>query len=156
MLVDDEQAILDTLGALLSVKGFQVSTFDNGEAALNEFAKNPDQFDVIVSDMTMPKMTGDKLSMAALKIREDIPIIICTGIMKNLQNPKPLRQVSENMFKNLLWVENFLKSSGIYFTTSFMALKFRRAFAATFCLSRSLSDLYSTSPLLIHFRALFT
>lgn len=79
MLVDDEQAILDTLGALLSAKGFQVSTFDNGEAALNEFAKNPDQFDVIVSDMTMPKMTGDKLSMAALKIREDIPIIICTG-----------------------------------------------------------------------------
>ena len=79
MLVDDEHAILETLEAILSSKGYQISAFDNGEAALKAFAKNPDHFDLIVTDMTMPKMTGDKLSLAALEIRNDLPIIICTG-----------------------------------------------------------------------------
>lgn len=91
MLVDDEQAILETLGALLSAKGFQISTFDNGEAALNAFAKNPDKFDLIVTDMTMPKMTGEKLSLSVLEIRDDIPIIICTGYHENFTESKAMK-----------------------------------------------------------------
>ena len=79
MLVDDEQAILETLKAILSRKGYQISTFEDGETALKAFTKNPDYFDLIVTDMTMPKMTGDKFSLAALEVRNDIPIIICTG-----------------------------------------------------------------------------
>ncbi|MBU3951625.1 MAG: response regulator, partial [Proteobacteria bacterium] len=88
MLVDDEQAILETLGALLSAKGFQISTFDNGEAALNAFAKNPDQFDLIVTDMTMPKMTGDKLAKEILGIRPEMPIILCSGYSDRIDAEK--------------------------------------------------------------------
>lgn len=79
MLVDDETAILGSLKAILNRWGYVVSTFENGESALQEFKENPDQFDLIITDMTMPRMTGDKLSREALKIRTQIPIIICTG-----------------------------------------------------------------------------
>ncbi len=83
MLVDDEPAIIDTLSVILSKQGYKISTFDNGESALAMLAENPTRFDLIVTDMTMPKMTGDKLSIEALKIRGDIPIIVCTGYHEN-------------------------------------------------------------------------
>jgi PAS domain S-box-containing protein len=83
MLVDDETDILDTLKAILTRYGYKVSTFDNGNSALNLFIEHPDQFDLVITDMTMPQMTGDKLSKEILKIRKDIPIIICTGYHEN-------------------------------------------------------------------------
>ncbi len=79
MLVDDEINILDTLKAILTIHGYKVSTFNNGRSALEEFRDKPENFDLIITDMTMPQMTGDKLSLEILKIRNDIPIIVCTG-----------------------------------------------------------------------------
>jgi len=79
LLVDDEAAILDTLTAILNRRGYIVSPFNNGESALQAFMEAPHNFDLIITDMTMPKMNGDKLSGEILKIREKIPIIICTG-----------------------------------------------------------------------------
>ncbi len=90
MLVDDEQAIVDTLGVILSQKGYHVTTFLNGESALKAFTDNPNQFDLIISDMTMPKMTGDKLSIEILKIRRNIPIIICTGYHEDFAEEKAI------------------------------------------------------------------
>jgi DNA-binding NtrC family response regulator len=83
MLVDDEIAILDTLKKILTRQGYRVSTFANGESALQAFKKNPHQFDLIITDMTMPQMTGDTFSRKALQIRASIPIIICTGYHEN-------------------------------------------------------------------------
>jgi PAS domain S-box-containing protein len=79
MLVDDENDILDTLKALLVRIGYKVSTFNNGESAFKAFINSPKKFDLIITDMTMPRMTGDKLSQEILKTKADIPIIICTG-----------------------------------------------------------------------------
>ncbi len=79
MLIDDEPAILATLTAILSRQGYTIDSFENGESALNAFAKTPRRFDLIITDMTMPKMTGDKLAKEALGNRKDIPIIVCTG-----------------------------------------------------------------------------
>jgi len=83
MLVDDETDILVTLKAILNRYGYEVSTFDNGDSALNVFIENPNRFDLIITDMTMPKMTGENLSREILKIRKEIPIIICTGYHEN-------------------------------------------------------------------------
>ena len=44
------------------------------------FAANPDHFNLVVTDQIMPNMTGEKLASALLKLRPDIPIIICTGL----------------------------------------------------------------------------
>ena len=79
MLVDDEVNILYTLRDIMTVHGYKVSTFENGDSALKSFADDPDKFDIVITDMTMPQMTGDKLSREILKIRPKIPIIICTG-----------------------------------------------------------------------------
>ncbi|RLC21553.1 MAG: hypothetical protein DRH93_11560, partial [Deltaproteobacteria bacterium] len=79
MLVDDETAILEPLQIILSKQGYHITTFTEGLSALKAFKKDPEQFDLVITDMTMPQMTGDKLSIEMLKIRENIPIILCTG-----------------------------------------------------------------------------
>ena len=81
MLVDDESAILKTLKIILSNEGYVVHTYNNGKIALQAFNDDPKTFDMVITDMTMPKMTGDKLSKEILTIREDIPIIICSGYL---------------------------------------------------------------------------
>jgi len=47
--------------------------------ALEAFRANPDKFDLVITDMTMPNMTGDKLAGEMIKIRSDIPVVLCTG-----------------------------------------------------------------------------
>ena len=68
MLVDDEINILDTLKAIFTIHGYKVSTFNNGKSALEEFRDDPEKFDLIITDMTMPNMTGDQLITEILKI----------------------------------------------------------------------------------------
>ena len=91
MLVDDEDAILESLGTILSSRGYRVSSFDNSISALKEFKRDPYAFDIIVTDMTMPRMTGDRFSIEALKIRPNIPIILCTGFHKNFTEDQALK-----------------------------------------------------------------
>lgn len=91
MIVDDETAILDALKTFLSAKGYHVSIYDNGESALKAFQEMPDQFDLIITDMTMPRMTGDKFALAALEIRADIPIIMCSGYNEHFSKLDALR-----------------------------------------------------------------
>ena len=91
LLVDDEAAILNTLTAILNRQGYRVSSFNNGETALQAFMEEPHKFDLILTDMTMPKMNGDKLSGEILKIRGKIPIIICTGYHETYTKEEALK-----------------------------------------------------------------
>ncbi|MCF6247716.1 MAG: ATP-binding protein [Desulfobacula sp.] len=84
LLVDDEKSILDSTKQLLEHQGYKVTSFTNGVDAFEEFKKNPNNFDLIVSDVTMPGMTGDVLLKNALKIRSAIPIILCSGYSDKL------------------------------------------------------------------------
>ncbi len=79
LLVDDE-AILVKLGKkILERLGYNVTIQSSSIEALSIFKKNPDLFDIIVTDQTMPGMTGSDLATEILRIRPDIPIILCTG-----------------------------------------------------------------------------
>lgn len=79
LFVDDE-AILTELGkATLEAFGYQVTASTSSLEALSLFESDPNRYDLIVTDQTMPNMTGDILATQALLIRPDIPIIICTG-----------------------------------------------------------------------------
>lgn len=91
MVVDDETELLNTLNLLLVRIGYTVETFTNGESALNVFKKTPDIFDLVITDMTMPQMTGDKLSSEILKIRPDIPIVICSGYHETFTEKEALK-----------------------------------------------------------------
>lgn len=79
MLVDDESALVEVGQEILSSLGYAVETFIDPDDALDAFYASPDRFDLIISDMTMPRMGGDRLAAQMLSVRPDIPIIIYTG-----------------------------------------------------------------------------
>lgn len=84
MVVDDEKEILEMLIAMLADLNYQPTTFNNADEALRHFQENPARFDLIMTDQTMPIMTGIELSRAMLSIRPDIPIILCTGFSQHV------------------------------------------------------------------------
>ena len=79
LFVDDEKSIRNLGHDCLERFGYIVTTVSDGQQAMEIFAANPDHFNLVVTDQTMPNMTGEKLANALLKLRPDIPIIICTG-----------------------------------------------------------------------------
>jgi PAS domain S-box-containing protein len=91
LLVDDEPAVVDVGRHLLKKLGYRVSTADGSMAALELFRHAPHDIDLVVTDMTMPTMTGDKLAVELLNIRPDLPIILATGYSINLSPGKALR-----------------------------------------------------------------
>jgi PAS domain S-box-containing protein len=79
LLVDDDYMILELAIHSLSDLGYKISSFSTGTEALEAFSANPTNFDLVITDMTMPKMTGIDLSKEIMKIRPQMPIILCTG-----------------------------------------------------------------------------
>jgi PAS domain S-box-containing protein len=88
LFVDDEESIVYVGRTILERLGYQVETRMNPVEALELFRSQPDQFDLIITDMTMPKMTGYKLIREILNIRPDIPIILCTGFSEKIDEKK--------------------------------------------------------------------
>jgi CheY-like chemotaxis protein len=79
LFVDDEEALLRMGRQMLERLGYEVSIETNSTKALETFRARPDDFDLVITDMTMPVMTGTKLASELLAIRADIPIVLCTG-----------------------------------------------------------------------------
>ena len=79
LFVDDEKSIRNLGHDCLERFGYTVTTVSNGQKAMEIFAANPDHFNLVVTDQTMPNMTGEKLASSLSKLRPDIPIILCTG-----------------------------------------------------------------------------
>ncbi|HCC53992.1 MAG TPA: hypothetical protein DEQ20_03575 [Desulfobulbaceae bacterium] len=79
MLVDDEKQVREVFFAILTGNGYQVSTFAGAAAALAEFRKNPARFDLVITDMTMPQMTGAELAQEIMTVSPRTPVILCTG-----------------------------------------------------------------------------
>ncbi len=79
LFVDDEPSITELVGKMLERLGYRVQTRENPQEALELFQNAPDRFDLVITDMTMPHMTGIQLYERLKAIREDIPVIICTG-----------------------------------------------------------------------------
>ena len=88
LFVDDETALVIAGRQLLEGLGYKVIAKTNAIEALETFREQPKSFDVVVTDMTMPKMTGEDLSKEILAIRPDIPIIICTGFSEVISEKK--------------------------------------------------------------------
>ena len=64
--------------------GYEVVTETSSRAAFTLFVRQPDRFDLVITDMTMPGMTGKELAHELRRIRPDIPIILCTGFSHHL------------------------------------------------------------------------
>ncbi len=79
LFVDDEAALIRAAHAMLAHLGYTVTAYTNSDEAFTCFQAAPHTFDLVITDQTMPNMTGEVLSQAVRQIRPDIPIILCTG-----------------------------------------------------------------------------
>ncbi len=79
LLVDDEKAITEINRSFLTSLGYHVVSEVESMEALLKFQASPEAFDLVITDQTMPELTGTELAMAMLELRPDLPIILCTG-----------------------------------------------------------------------------
>lgn len=79
LFVDDEELITTMGKTMLERLGYRVTASTSSCEALETFRNEPDQFDLVITDQTMPKITGVELAQRMMQIRPDIPIILCTG-----------------------------------------------------------------------------
>lgn len=111
LLVDDEEPILEASRLILENLGYDVTSCNSGFEALEKFRENPNDFDLLLTDMNMPQMNGLELIRAIDRIRDDLPIIISTGfsskllkldtkehnIKKVLMKPLTIKEFSESI-----------------------------------------------------------
>lgn len=90
LFVDDEPVLGKMGKQLLESLGYKVEIRTNSIEALELFRKQPDRFDLVVTDMTMPDITGENLAVELMNIRPDIPVILCTGFSKNIDEKKAM------------------------------------------------------------------
>lgn len=84
LFVDDEKIIADMIREILESLGYTVDSCTDSLEALKVFRKNPYKFDLIISDQTMPHMTGMELAEKIFEFRPDVPIILCTGFSETV------------------------------------------------------------------------
>lgn len=91
LFVDDEKSIMDLGRQVLEQLGYQVEARTSSIEALELFQDYPDNFDLVITDMTMPHMTGAKLARELMRIRPDIPLILCTGFSQSINEEQALK-----------------------------------------------------------------
>ncbi|MGA3117981.1 MAG: ATP-binding protein [Syntrophobacteraceae bacterium] len=112
LLVDDELTVTEIGTALLESLGYKVTSQKDSVKALDVFLSSPDEFDLLITDYTMPKLNGLDLAREVLRIQPDMPIILCTGFSEKitpngvkelglglLLKPYGMRQISEAVRK---------------------------------------------------------
>ena len=83
LLVDDEKAIVTLQEKILESLGYRVTACTDSGQAFDLFRAAPEDYDLILTDMHMPGMSGDRLAQAILAIRPDIPVLLCTGFSEH-------------------------------------------------------------------------
>ncbi len=84
LFVDDEVLVTGTAYELLTNLGYNVVAETSSAKALNIFREKPELFDLVITDQTMPEITGTELTEMLIRIRPDIPVILCTGFSRQM------------------------------------------------------------------------
>jgi signal transduction histidine kinase len=88
LYIDDDPALAELSGKLLTTLGYRVATETDPHLALNRFLNRPGSFDLIITDLIMPGLTGDALAAEILKHNPCMPIIVCTGLNEKLSEDR--------------------------------------------------------------------
>ena len=88
LFVDDEKAMVDAIRPMIERLGYKLTARTSSIEALDAFRANPGGFDLVITDFTMPNMTGMELAKALFKLRSDIPVILCTGYSEHINENK--------------------------------------------------------------------
>ena len=92
LFVDDEPSIVTMAKRMLERLGYSVMSTTSSIEALDLFRDGSRDFDLVITDLTMPKMTGEQLAAELIQIREDIPIIVCTGYSSTLSERREAKR----------------------------------------------------------------
>ena len=98
LFIDDEESIVKMVKRILERLGYQVASRTSSYEAIEAFRATPDKYDIVITDFTMPNMTGIALSKEMLKIRPDIPIIFCTGYSNTATEEQVAREERQHRF----------------------------------------------------------
>ncbi len=90
ILVDDESDIIYVGERMLEHLGYKIRSFTSSTEALKAVKADPNDFDVLITDMTMPILTGDQLAIKVKEIRPDLPVLLCTGYNEKISRKKAL------------------------------------------------------------------
>jgi len=118
LLIDDEESLVEIGAEILGLLGYRVTAKTNSLEAFEAFKTNPDNFDLVITDQTMPNMSGTELAVELLKIRSDISIVLCTGYSS---------KISDDMIKEIGIADYFMKP----FNTEQLALIVRKTLDRT-------------------------
>jgi PAS domain S-box-containing protein len=88
LFIDDEPALANLGKQTLKILGYDVTTLTRSTEAFELVSEDPNRFDLVITDLTMPAMTGDRLAREILKVRPDMPIILCTGDAERISPQK--------------------------------------------------------------------
>ena len=88
LYVDDEEAIVSMAREMLTQMDYHVTGFTSSEKALEKFKSDPFAFDLVITDLTMPRLTGDQLAREIMAVRPRTPMIICTGFSDRMDEAK--------------------------------------------------------------------
>ena len=103
LFIDDELSIVQVGKQILERLGYDVVTLTSSVHALELFRAQPGEFDLVITDMTMPRMTGDIIASEMIAIRPDIPIILCTGYSDRISDRGALKMgIREFVMKPLV------------------------------------------------------
>ena len=90
LIIDDEVSITIYLSELLQKHGYKVTAFNNSQDALSYFEKLHDEIDLVLTDQTMPNITGKDMAVKMLAISKGMPIILCTGFSEHVDDKTAL------------------------------------------------------------------
>lgn len=107
LLVDDDQALLDVGRQMLEKQGYTVVAHNNPDTALTVFRQNPKQFHLLITDMSMPELSGSMLATKVLEIDPGIPIFLCTGYSDQINEQHAVRIGITRYFEKPLDIEQF-------------------------------------------------
>ncbi len=100
LVVDDEESLTKFITELLDIHGFQVTVANSGSKGLEVYKNNPTTFDLVITDQTMPGMTGIELSKNLRQLNSSLPIILCTGYSEQVSSENAhLYGISEYLTK---------------------------------------------------------
>ncbi len=103
LFVDDEGELVQLTQQMLTHLGYDVCAVNHSQDALARFRAAPHDFDLVITDQTMPDMTGDRLTRELRRLRPDIPVILCTGFSHVMDEAKALAMgIDAFLFKPLV------------------------------------------------------
>jgi len=109
LLVDDEPQILKLTTRILEKYGYTVTNIGDGRSAFEIFKRNPLDYDLVISDISMPKMSGDKLATQILAILPTMPILLASGYSENISEEFLMKTGVKGLLNKPVSEEQLLK-----------------------------------------------